>query len=195
MSKTFVAAVLFAVVFASSPAYALPSYIVTLTNGNVLEVNSYRLDKEKLYVKYPVGEGAFPVRQVVSIKSGDGSLVFLQAEGVFIPQAAPAATRPAGSANEAANARPGGRRLSSHDDLDERPRTARDRGRSVDGPLEVQPAPAGDSGFGSDPLTSSVVDQSFRAASDEDRARVEKVLQKMFDADERNSGNEGERDE
>jgi hypothetical protein len=67
----------------SHSAYCASTFIITLSNGNVIEANSYSVEKDKVRLKYPVGEVAFPLKEVLSIKEKDGSLELLQSAGVF----------------------------------------------------------------------------------------------------------------
>ena len=57
-------------------------FIVTLSNGNVIEANSYSIEKDKVRLEYPVGEVTFPLNKVLSIKEKDGSVDLLQSAGV-----------------------------------------------------------------------------------------------------------------
>jgi len=59
-------------------------FIVTLSNGNVIEANSYSIEKDKVRLEYPVGEVTFPLNKVLSIKEKDGSVDLLQSAGVSI---------------------------------------------------------------------------------------------------------------
>ena len=58
----------------SHSASCSSTFIVTLLNGNVIEANSYSLEKGKVCLKYPVGEVAFPFKEVLSIKEKDGGV-------------------------------------------------------------------------------------------------------------------------
>lgn len=66
-------------------AYAGQDYIITLTNGNTITANSYRLEGRKVYLKYPVGEIAIPASQVAAVTTGDGSALLLQVNGDLKP--------------------------------------------------------------------------------------------------------------
>jgi hypothetical protein len=67
-------------------AYAAgQDYIVTLTNGNTITANSYRLEGRKVYLKYPVGEVAIPASEVAAVTTGDGSTLLLQVNGDLKP--------------------------------------------------------------------------------------------------------------
>jgi hypothetical protein len=83
--KPFVAALTaFTILFIySHNASCASTFIITLSNGNVIEANSYSIEKDKVRLKYPVGEVAFPLKEVLSIKEKDGSLDLLQSAGVF----------------------------------------------------------------------------------------------------------------
>ena len=76
---------IFIALFLSTPSFAASAYTVMLTNGNVLEANSYSVKNGKLYLQYPVGEAAIPLNQVVSIIGDDGSADLLQSKGKSIP--------------------------------------------------------------------------------------------------------------
>ncbi len=82
----------------SHSASCSSTFIVTLLNGNVIEANSYSLEKGKVRLKYPVGEVVFPLKNVRSIKEKDGSVELLQSAGVFVehkePKPSPEAVNP-----------------------------------------------------------------------------------------------------
>ena len=56
------------------------SCTVTLKNGNTVNANSYRIERGRLYLKYPIGEASFELSQVESI-SGGGDSDLLQDKG------------------------------------------------------------------------------------------------------------------
>ena len=81
------------ILLAAVPAGA--SCKIVLTNGNTIMVNSYRIDGGRVYLKYPVGEAAFPAKDIKSIINGEGKAEMLQVEGVLKPaSAAPAPVQP-----------------------------------------------------------------------------------------------------
>lgn len=82
----------FAAALLAPAAYAGQKYIVTLTNGNTLTANYYRLEGRKVYLKYPVGEVALPASEVAAVSVGDGSVELLQINGELKP---PSASAPA----------------------------------------------------------------------------------------------------
>jgi hypothetical protein len=94
LSILFLAAAMYA-----TPAYAGQDYTVTLTNGNTLTANSYRLEGRKVYLRYPVGEVAIPSSEVASVASGDGGVQLLQIKGELKP--GPAGAQEAASAQTA----------------------------------------------------------------------------------------------
>ena len=65
------------------PIPALAAYDIILKNGSTITVESCRLDKGKVYLKYPVGEAAIDLRSVASIKASG------QCSELFTAQAAP----------------------------------------------------------------------------------------------------------
>jgi len=71
--------------FLPTPSFAASVYTIRLTNGNVLEANSYTVKDGKLYLQYPVGEAAIPLNQVASIIGDGGSAELLQSRGKSIP--------------------------------------------------------------------------------------------------------------
>ncbi len=71
--------------FLPTSSFATSVYTVRLTNGNVLEANSYSVKNGKVYLLYPVGEAAIPLNQVVSIIGDGGSADLLQSKGESIP--------------------------------------------------------------------------------------------------------------
>ena len=160
----------------SQPAFCSSLYTVTLVNGNVLEANSCTIRDGKVYLKYPVGEGAFQLRQVVSIKAGDGSVVPLQSEGVFVPKPVSATSKP-GEASVSPAAAAASPPVSGPDDILGRRQEMKEVTRSLTG-----------GAFGSDSRTNDLVDQSFRATTDEERARADKALQELFDEEDDQAG-------
>ncbi len=78
-----------AMLLLSQPAFGASAFTVTLSNGNVIEANSYTIRDGRVYLKYPTGEASFPARQVTSIKSADGGVELLQSEGAFVPRKEP----------------------------------------------------------------------------------------------------------
>ncbi len=68
----------------SHSAFCSSIFIVTLSNGNVIEANSYSIEKDKVRLEYPVGEVTFPLNKVLSIKEKDGSVELLQSAGVSV---------------------------------------------------------------------------------------------------------------
>lgn len=81
------AVALLAILLSALPALA--AYDITLKNGETITAESYRLDKGKVYLKYPVGEAAIDLKSVASIKPTG------QCPELFTAQAAP---RPADAA-------------------------------------------------------------------------------------------------
>ena len=73
----------------SQGAFCSSVFIVTLSNGNVIEANSYSIEKDKVRLEYPVGEVSFPRNKVLSIKEKDGNVELLQAAGVYVAQTVP----------------------------------------------------------------------------------------------------------
>lgn len=57
------------------------SVIVTLKNGNTLTANSYRIEKNRIFLKYPVGEVEVLLPRVESLKEEDGTVRMFQAQG------------------------------------------------------------------------------------------------------------------
>ena len=82
----------------SHSAFCSSIFIVTLSNGNVIEANSYSIEKDKVRLEYPVGEVVFPLKKVRSIKAKDGSVELLQSAGMSIehkePKPSPKAINP-----------------------------------------------------------------------------------------------------
>ena len=71
--------------FAAVAAYADGgSYVVRLTNGNVLTANSYRIERGRVYLKYPIGEAAIKESLVLSIETEDGKAEYFQSKGELV---------------------------------------------------------------------------------------------------------------
>ncbi len=71
--------------FAAATAYADGgSYVVRLTNGNVLTANSYRIERGHVYLKYPIGEAAIKESLVLSIETEDGKAEYFQSKGELV---------------------------------------------------------------------------------------------------------------
>lgn len=66
---------------ACQPAAAGASVEVILKNGNTLSADSYRVEKNRLHLKYPLGEVEFPLSQVKSIKGDDGASLLFRDKG------------------------------------------------------------------------------------------------------------------
>ena len=84
MYKCFSLLILIAL-YLPTPSFAASAYTIRLTNGNVLEVNSYTIKDGKVYLKYPVGQAVIPLKQVVSIIGDGGSADLLQSKCKSIP--------------------------------------------------------------------------------------------------------------
>lgn len=69
---------------AATPSSAA-TYNVKLANGNTIQANSYRVKKGQVFLGYPVGEGAFPLSQVISVTAEGGSANLLQSQGKSKP--------------------------------------------------------------------------------------------------------------
>ena len=63
------------------PSDALASVAVVLKNGNTISADSFRVEKNMLRLKYPLGEGEFPLSQVESIKWDDGTSLLFRDKG------------------------------------------------------------------------------------------------------------------
>ena len=63
------------------PVAASASVAVILKNGNTLSADSYRVEKNRLRLKYPLGEVEFPLSQVKSIRGDDGSSLLFHDRG------------------------------------------------------------------------------------------------------------------
>lgn len=71
--------------FAAGAAYADGgSYVVKLTNGNVLTANSYRIERGRVYLKYPIGEAAIKESLVLSIETEAGVAEYFQSQGELV---------------------------------------------------------------------------------------------------------------
>lgn len=87
MSRRALAFMLLSLVLTAGSGFcADTSYKVKLGNGNVLEANSYRIKDGKVYLKYPMGEAAISASEILSITAGDGTVEFLQSQGVASPK-------------------------------------------------------------------------------------------------------------
>ncbi len=186
-----------ALMSASAPAYAQPSYIITLTNGNTLSANSYTLEGGKVHLKYPVGEVTLPISEVVSISAGAGGEI-LQARGVAQPKPEPAAGSPRpgnlsnpsatalpGQATPAANARQAGIKA-MRDRFDEQKRLFQERRQQAmaaarEGTGSTSSAFGFFSHGGGDPETDALIDQ-LDTEDEVQRAEVEKKLEQRLDA-------------
>lgn len=78
------------IAFLSVPVHAVSGegYTVYLVNGNSLTANSYAVEGDSIYVRFPVGEAAFSLSEVASIKDGSGKDMLFQEKGVYQPPSA-----------------------------------------------------------------------------------------------------------
>ena len=60
------------------------SYVVRLTNGNVLTANSYRIEHGRVYLKYPIGEAAIKESLILSIETEGGKAEYFQSKGELV---------------------------------------------------------------------------------------------------------------
>ncbi len=183
---------------ASLPAYAQPSYIVILSNGNTLSANSYKVEGGKVHLKYPVGEVTLPMSEVISISAGKDGGEILQARGVAQPKPEPAydsprpgnlsnpsATAPTGEATPATNARQTGLKA-MRDRFEEQKRLFQERRQQAmaaarEGTGSTNTAAGFFSHGGGDPETDALVDQ-LDTADDAHRPELEKKLEQRLDA-------------
>jgi len=85
MSKLlFSTAVLFLLLSAQTACADGGSYVVRLTNGNVLTANSYRIEHGRVYLKYPIGEAAVRESLVLSIETEGGVAEYFQSKGELV---------------------------------------------------------------------------------------------------------------
>lgn len=90
------------------PAQA--AYVISLKNGETITAESYRLDKGKVYLKYPVGEAAIDLSSVADIKlTGQCPELFTEQAAprtVEAAQAGPASTEKGGPTAQAPDKNP-----------------------------------------------------------------------------------------
>jgi hypothetical protein len=79
--------IVLAIAFALLPvrAFSGQGYTVLLVNGNSLAANSYSIEGDKIYLKFPIGEAAFRLSEVASIKDDAGHDMLFQEKGVYVP--------------------------------------------------------------------------------------------------------------
>jgi len=148
------------------------SVIVTLKNGNTLTANSYRIEKNKIFLKYPVGEVEVQLPQVESLKEEDGTVRMFQTQGerqkqtedapkpaVVLP---PVAGIPAYQVSNSISTAP--------------QYTEADKKKWLDRQAQVAAMPKTEPEKKAD----AFVDKYF-AASDEDRANMDKELDSVLD--------------